>query len=230
MSWLSVFSMSPLLLLAVGLPLNAAASCAALWRGSVDAGGAVMGALVGTLIFTAGGPVFWLILAVFFLSSTGFSRFGWKEKAALESIHQKGGRRDLFQVAANGGVAAIMAVLFRCTGDPAWAVGFAVAFASSNADTWASEVGVLSRNDPVSILTFRPVPRGVSGGVSLIGSTASVGGALLIALAFAAGTLSFPRFPWGFARLIAFVTVLGSFGSLVDSLLGATVQARLSTR
>jgi uncharacterized protein (TIGR00297 family) len=107
-----------------------------------------------------------------------------------------------------------------------WAVGFAVSFASSNADTWASELGVLSRKPPVSVLGFRPVARGVSGGVSLLGSTMALAGGLLIGLVFALENLSLRIMPGGFLRVACFVTAGGFFGSLLDSFLGATVQAQ----
>ena len=218
--------MSLLPLLAIGLLLNAAASLLVLWRGSLDAGGAIVGTLVGTLIFACGGPLFWIILMAFFITSTGVSSIGARAKAGLAEMHQKGGRRDLFQVLANGGVGMIAAVVFRITGDPAWAAGFAVSFASSNADTWAGELGVLSRAGPVSLLGFKPVPRGVSGGVSLLGTLASLGGALFISLLFAALNISLGIFSAGFARLAAYITAAGFLGALVDSLLGAVLQAQ----
>jgi len=218
--------MSPLLLLAVGLPLNAAAGFLAYRRNSVDAGGAAAGALIGTLIFVSGGPFFWLILGAFFVSSTILGLYHGKEKERLSAIQEKGGRRDLLQVFANGGVGTATAGLYRLTGNPAWAVAFAVSFASSNADTWASELGVLSRRDPVSLLTFRPVPRGVSGGVSPRGFLAALGGALFIALIFTAENLPSHWVRGSFLGLVAFVTAGGFLGSLLDSLLGATVQAQ----
>jgi uncharacterized protein (TIGR00297 family) len=218
--------MSLLLLLAIGLALNAAASVLALWRGSVDPGGALVGTALGTIIFAAGSPLFWLILMAFFVSST---TLGWvrpAEKEALREIHQKGNRRDLFQVLANGGMGTLMALLFGVTRDPAWALGFAVSFASSNADTWASELGVLSRHGPVSLLRLRPVPRGISGGVSAAGCAASLAGAAFIGLIFAAENLSLRLLTGGFTRVAAFIAVGGFLGSVLDSLLGGTLQAQ----
>lgn len=218
--------MSLIILLAIGLVLNAAASVLALWRGSVDLGGAIVGTTLGTLIFAAGNPFFWLILMAFFVSSTVLGWVRPEEKEALKAMHQKGNRRDLFQVLANGGMGLLMAILFGLTRDPAWAVGFAVSFASSNADTWASELGALSRNDPVSLLRLRPVPRGISGGVSLAGCAASLAGAAFIALIFAAENLSLRLLSGGFVRVTAFVAAAGFLGSLLDSLLGGTLQAQ----
>jgi uncharacterized protein (TIGR00297 family) len=224
--------MSLLLLIPIGLVLNGAASVLALWRGSVDTGGAVAGTAVGTAIFAAGGPLFWLILMAFFLSSTALGRIRRGDKQWLEAIHQKGDRRDFLQVLANGGVGMVMAVLFRITGNPAWAAGFAVSFASSNADTWSSEIGVLSRSDPVSLVGFRRVPRGVSGGVSLLGCLMAVAGAAFVAVIFAAENLSLRVFgggeggAGGFLGLCVFVAIGGFVGSILDSLLGATLQAQ----
>ena len=218
--------MSFALLLAIGLALNAAAALLTLWRGSVDPGGAAAGTIVGTLIFAFGGPLFWVILMAFFISSTAIGHIRGKEKEWLKAIHEKGSRRDAFQVLANGGMGMLTAVLFHLTANPTWAVGFAVSFASSNADTWASEIGVLSRADPVSLLTFRPLPRGVSGGVSPLGLLMSVVGALFIAALFAVENELFRMVPGSFLRLAAVVAAGGIAGALVDSFLGATLQAQ----
>jgi uncharacterized protein (TIGR00297 family) len=213
-------------LVAVGLILNAVAAAIVLWRGSVDPGGAAAGVIVGTLIFVCGGPLFWFVLMAFFISSTALGSVGRNEKEALKKIHQKGGRRDMFQVLANGGIGAFCALLYRLSGNPAWAIGFAVSFASSNADTWASELGVLSRGQPVSLFTFRSVTRGVSGGVSILGSGMAIAGALFIALIFALENLALGVVPDGFPRLLGFVAAGGFVGSVLDSFLGATIQAQ----
>jgi uncharacterized protein (TIGR00297 family) len=222
--------MSLIALAVIGLVLNGGASVLAMRRRSVDAGGAVVGAIVGTAIFAAGGPLFWLILMAFFLSSTALGRIRRNDRRGLDAIHQKGERRDFVQVLANGGVGMAAAVFFRITGNPAWAMGFAVSFASSNADTWSSEIGVLSRFDPVSLVGFRSVPRGVSGGVSLLGCLVALAGAAFIAVIFAAENLSLRAVSARFPEVFLFITAGGFAGSIVDSLLGATVQAQYAGR
>ena len=162
----------------------------------------------------------------FFVSSTALGFAGRRQKESLKKIHQKGGRRDMIQVLANGGVGCLCAILYKLSGNPAWAFGFAVSFASSNADTWASELGVLSRGEPVSLFTLRRVTRGVSGGVSILGSGMALCGALFIAALFALENLSLGIVRGGFLWIAALVTVGGFIGSLVDSFLGATIQAQ----
>lgn len=212
--------------LALGLALNAAAAALVFWRGSVDRGGAAAGVVVGAVIFAFAGPAFWLILMAFFISSTALSSVGAARKEPLKRIHQKGSRRDAVQVLANGGVGAVCALLFRLTGSPAWAMGFAVSFASSNADTWASEVGELSRQAPVSILTFRRVPRGVSGGMTLLGTSMAAAGAVFIAAAFTALNLAVRAVAGGFLAVAGFVALGGFLGAVLDSLMGETIQAQ----
>jgi len=214
------------LLLAIGALLNGVASLLAFRRGSVNRGGALAGLVVGTLIFACGGPLFWLVLMLFFVSSTALGYVRARDKVWLQAVHQKGGRRDMLQVIANGGVGAACAVLYLVMNNAEWAVAFAVSFAASNADTWGSEIGVLSRHQPISLLTLRSVPRGVSGGVSLLGSGMALGGSFFIATAFAVANLAGRFLPPALVPLTLFVTAAGFAGSLVDSILGATLQAQ----
>jgi uncharacterized protein (TIGR00297 family) len=216
-------------LLAAGVLLNGIASVVAFRRGSLNAGGALAGAAVGAVIFGFGGPLWWIVLMVFFVTATAAGRVRHGEKEWLSSIHQKGERRDLFQVLANGGLGAVTAVLYRATGNPSWAAAFAVSFAASNADTWASEIGILSRAEPVSLAGFGRLPRGISGGVTLLGTMASLVGALLIGAVFGLENLALRVLPGGVLRIVLFTGVGGFAGSLVDSLLGATVQARYAS-
>lgn len=213
--------------IAWALTLNLLVAVGAYSRRSVTAGGAVAGASLGTVIFVSGGGFFWSVLMAFFFSSSILGRIKHAARSEAERITAKGGRRDAIQVCANGGLAAGMAVLHAFTGSPLFILGFAIALAAANGDTWASEIGVLSRRDPVSILTLRRVPRGTSGGVSPLGLIASAAGALFVALWFALGywgTSGWNALEVGAVVLV--VTAGGFLGALVDSLLGATVQAQ----
>jgi len=102
---------------------------------------------------------------------------------------------------------------------------FAAAFAAANADTWATELGVLSKTWPRKLTTWVPVPPGTSGGISLAGTIAAAGGSLLIA---AVAVLLWPGASTGAGDRLLFgviILVAGVCGSLVDSVMGATVQA-----
>jgi uncharacterized protein (TIGR00297 family) len=135
----------------------------------------------------------------------------------VAAAFSKGSRRDAGQVIANGGLAATLSVLYGLTGDVLWLAGIAGALAAANADTWATELGVLARHKPRLITTRAPVEAGTSGGVTGEGTAAAlVGAALIAAVAGALGG------GWGTALA---ATAGGLAGSLFDSLLGATVQA-----
>ncbi len=210
----------------IGIVLNLAIGYAAFRKNSVNSSGFLAGVLVGVSIYFFGGPVFWLLLGGFFVSSSLITRFKKAEKKQFDGIFEKTGTRDHLQVFANSITAVLLAVFYFITSDPVYLAGFVTAFAASNADTWASEIGTLSREDPISALTFKKVPRGTSGGISLLGLGASLAGSLFIAgLFFTAAVLI-----KGYSSVLAPVTILaaagGFLGSVIDSILGATVQAQ----
>jgi uncharacterized protein (TIGR00297 family) len=174
----------------------------------------VAAAIVGALVWIFAGWQAVLVLLAFFVPSTAISRLGRARKRELVDIG-KHGPRDAMQVLANGGVATVAAVLSHWFGAPLLAA-FAGAFAAASADTWATEVGTLARSAPRSILTFRPLTPGLSGGVTWQGSAAQIAGSALVALVAVLVHMA-PFWP---------VLVGGVAGSLADSLLGATLQTR----
>src|SRR5690606_20349729 len=132
-------------------------------------------------------------------------------------VASKGSRRDAGQVLANGGVAAGAAVVAGITGKPEAAFpAFLGAMAAATSDTWATEIGLLSRRPPRSIVTWRQVRPGLSGGVTPLGLAAAAAGGATIGLI---GSLGRPR-----RELVALGTLAGLAGSLADSVAGATVQ------
>ncbi len=206
-------SLAPLTNFDVGALLAALVAFAAWRAGALTAGGAAGAFLVGTATFGALGLPGACVLLAFFVSSVALSRVGKARKAALVDAGKQG-PRDGTQVFANGGVAALCALL-ALGGDQRFAAAFAGAFAAASADTWATEIGTLIGGRPRSILTFRTISAGLSGGVTFAGTLASVVGALLVAAVAAAA---------GFGSIAA-IGLAGVAGSLADSVLGASVQS-----
>jgi uncharacterized protein (TIGR00297 family) len=199
------------------------------WRQALSASGAVGAVLVGTLIFGLGGWAWGLLLVTFFASSSWLSHFRQADKEKVAEKFSKGSRRDIGQALANAGLGAILAVASVRYPDPLLFAAFVGVMATVNADTWATELGVLSRVPPRLITSGDEVIPGTSGGVTSLGIWASVAGAMLIGTVATAsvqlGSL-FSGNGWSL-RAISYsllAVVGGLVGSLFDSLLGATVQ------
>lgn len=208
-----------------GLVLSALIGWLAYRRGSLTRSGWAGAILTGTLTFGLGGWAWGLTLIAFFISSSALSHYrrAAKERVAGEKF-EKGGRRDLWQALANGGAGAALAALYALLGEPPLVLAaYAGVMATVTADTWATEIGVLSRTPPRMITTLRPAAPGASGGVSALGTLASASGALLIGLALLA--ISLAERGWWLPWIVPAALAGGLFGSLADSLLGATVQA-----
>ena len=189
---------------------------------SLDRTGAYAAFIVGVIIFGLGGWQWAVLLLTFFITSSGLSRVFRERKREANEKFAKGVQRDAGQVLGNGGIASLFTVMHVFFPQTIWPwLGFAASLAAVNADTWATELGVLSPNRPRLITNLREVvDKGTSGGVSLVGTLASLAGATLIgALAglLAPGGNKFIIFIW--------ISVAGFFGALFDSFLGATVQA-----
>lgn len=204
--------------LALGLVLAGTVAIVARRAAMLTTGGAIATALIGTLTFGVGGLAPAILLLTFFASSSLLSRQSSDRKRALVVRSAKSGRRDEWQVLANGAVPALLAAGYGLTHQDLWLVGVAGALAASNADTWATEVGVLARARPRLIISMRRVEAGTSGAISLPGTLAALAGALLIGIT--ASLLA------GSSALLYAASVGGLLASFVDSLLGATVQAQ----
>ncbi len=199
---------------AIGAALAAVVAAAAYRARALTVDGAWAAFAVGAIVFGAQGWAGAAVLLAFFVPAIAFSRIGAARKRALGDV-AKHGPRDAMQVIANGGIAACCAIA-ALRGGSAFAAAFAGAFAAAAADTWATELGVLSRREPVSILGFAPVAAGLSGGVTFPGTLASLAGAIVVgAIAAAVGMA-----PWWI------VAAGGVAGATLDSLVGASLQAQ----
>ncbi len=216
-------SMTTAVQMATALGASALVAGLAFWRGSLSRSGFFGALLVGTLTFGLGGWQWGVILAVFFVSSSLLSHFKETEKRAAAEKFDKGHRRDMGQVMANGALGAAIAVLSAIVPPEAvspafWFYLFVGVMATVTADTWATELGTLSKNPPRLITNGSIVEVGTSGGVSALGTAVSFAGGLLIGTV--AGLIT--EYSLGITALAG--AIGGLAGSLTDSLLGATVQ------
>ena len=218
--------MEPILL---GLLLSASIAGLAYWRKALTLSGAAGAIVVGTLIFGCGGWVWGLLLITFFVSSSWLSHYRNADKEAAAEQFAKGSQRDLGQTLANGGVGAALALVYAQHPEPVLFAAFLGVMSSVTADTWATELGILSRVPPRLITTGEPVLPGASGGLTRLGIWASLAGALLIgAMATLLTQLESLIQGNGWSLQAISLPLLamagGMTGSLVDSLLGATLQ------
>lgn len=174
------------------------------------------GCVMGTVAITAGWSWGALLLSLF-VSVSVLSRLGGEKKAKrLESVIAKSGERDAVQIIANGAMFTVAAIGSVIAPSPTWNALAAGALAFSAADTWATEIGTLSRSDPLLATTRERVPPGTSGGVTLLGTCAAIAGAIFIAT-----EATFAGWPVGPAAIAG-----GVAGAYADSVIGATLQAR----
>lgn len=227
--WPALVPASFLLRAAVGLILGGVIGIVGNWRGALSRGGALAATLVGAGVFTLGGWAWALLIVFFFVSSSvlSFYRSTQKEALADESV-TKDSRRDTWQVLANGGWLTLLALLafFRPDWRGPWLLPAAVGtMATVTADTWATELGLLSQIPPRLITTGETVPPGTNGGVTRIGTLSAVTGGLCIGfLAGIFAVLIGAALPFNPGWLTVIGGLSGLGGALFDSLLGATVQ------
>jgi uncharacterized protein (TIGR00297 family) len=206
-------------------------------RRHLTLGGCFWGALIGISLFMVG-PLFYIVLLTFFISSSILTKFKSSKKKEIQDKFDKGGERDASQVLANGLPGLIFAAghvwLYTVSQNivlsNALVYAYIASFATTNADTWATEIGVLSKVKPHWILDLRKrVDKGTSGGISKVGTLASLAGSMLVAsIALIVEVVIRnpipPESSWQKFLFIPLAGIGGFIGCFIDSLLGATVQ------
>jgi len=187
----------------------------------VDRSGALVGWLLGTLLFAFGGWRGYLMLVSLFVLGTSATRAGHRRKSRLGIAQEDGGRRGARHALANTGVGVAAAVLAVATPHrELFTLALVAAFATATCDTASSEIGQAYGRRHVLATRWRIVEPGTEGAVSLIGTLGGLVGAILVsAVAAAIGLI-----PWAAAPAV----VIGAFvGTAVESLIGSTAAGRM---
>lgn len=177
--------------------------------------------LTAITLFSIGGISVWGILICFFVLGSLQSKIRNAYKQKAKGLEYRTGSRSWIQVICNSLPAVIFMWIAVFTGirQPYLLATYAC-FAAAAADTFSSEIGMLSKRPAIDIVTWRPIPSGLSGGVSGLGFFAGLIGSSLL------GLFAFADFGW---RGYLIVVGLGFFGSLIDSVFGSTIQRKYRT-
>ena len=184
----------------------------------VNRSGALAGGLACFLLFAGAGPMAFATLAALFVMTWVSTRLGHHRKLALGLAERREGR-NAWQILANLGVASLGSVVFGVTGIRVWLVAALAALAEAATDTVASEIGQYRGPHALLITTWKRVPAGTDGGITIPGSiTGLAAGLVIVAVAELGGMI--PQ------RQLWIPVACGFAGMLIDSILGATLQRR----
>jgi uncharacterized protein (TIGR00297 family) len=192
----------------LGFALSCLISYLAYQKKSLTLDGALGAIVVGTFIYGFAGGFGFLVLMVFFFSSSLMGVFDQDKTPS---------KRTSIQVMANASLATFMAILYGLYQLEGFLALMIASIGVSAADTWASEMGKKSTSRPFHIFKLEPMDKGLSGAVSLRGVIASLAAALTFAFISSFVISSF--------FLVFMVGVISFSGSIIDSMLG-TVQVK----
>ena len=200
--------------------VNLALAVLALRLKMVNRSGAVCGFLLGVAVYLGYGYKSFLMMFAFFAIGSVATRFGYARKAARGVAERRGGARSWREALANSLAGAFFSLLVITTHhEGAFLMALIAAFAEATGDTVSSEIGQWISDRAYLITTFKPVPAGEDGGISVGGSIAGgLASALVVALAFGMGLCGKGGAAIALAAAVA--------GNLLDSVLGATLERR----
>jgi uncharacterized protein (TIGR00297 family) len=193
-----------------------------------DLSGLFSVALIGIILIVFADVTWFLVMLVFFIVASACTRYRYRDKAEMGVEQSQGGARGYRNVFANGVVSAAAAILYGVTTvttdpgiiamQPAFIALFIGSVATAAADTVASEIGVTG--GPAYLITSgKRVPAGTNGGITLLGETAGLFGAVIVVIAaFLLGIIDSSLFLIGISA--------GFIGTNIDSVIGAVIENR----
>ncbi|MGB3492658.1 MAG: TIGR00297 family protein [Elainellaceae cyanobacterium] len=217
----------------VAIALNAvlAAIATVIPKKLLTPAGLIHAVCLGVLVWGALGASGYAVIMVYFLVGSAVTRVGMAEKEAAGIAEKRSGARGPENVWGSALVAALCAVgillvrwqIFSGAAvsmlETALMLGYVASLSTKLSDTCASEVGKAYGKSTFLITTFKPVPAGTEGAVSLEGTLAGVVGSLAIAL-----------IGWGVGMIdllgIGLCAIAAFVATNLESVIGATLQDR----
>lgn len=184
----------------------------------LDAGGSLLAFVLALVILQTVGIVWLGLLIGFVVVGFVITKLFWDRKRRIGVTEGKSGIRGWRNVLANGGVPAILAAMTLLNiSETELAIGFVAAIATASADTFASELGVLSNRTYLITKPWLRVEPGTNGGVSVWGQFVALLGSVVATVAgvYLLG-IDWDQAWWAIGA--------GWIGCQIDSVLGALFE------
>ena len=204
----------------IGVWINAVIAGLAYLARSIDVAGAISAVFIGATITATLGLPGLAVMVAFFVIGSAVTKLGYRIKAARGIAQEQGGVRGWRNAWANGGVAACLALLAGLAAPglrELLSLGYVASVATAAADTCSSELGKAYARRTFLITTFRPVPPGTEGAVSLEGTLGGLAGGFVVAAVGVATGL----YGWPAAIVVGLSALLGC---LAESVIGTVAE------
>ncbi len=174
--------------------------------------GGIAALALGVIIFYFDGPVAAFSILFFFLTS-----------AILEHYHdipKEEKTKSFVQVMENAVPFIMFGLMYYGTNSEVALVSLFTAIAGACSDTWGSGLGYYSKEKVLNALSFEPIRKGESGGITLLGTFGELLGSLAIAL------LSLLMGGPNMLARCLIIFVFGFFTAYLDSVFGILLQVK----
>jgi len=207
--------------LLISLVLSTALALFVYWKKILTVASVICGWVTSILITLAFSYMGFTLLVVVCLVAYLAGKYKTKERQKIEKgIHEHNDKqRNHIQFLANMSVSGILSILHIITESDIYIIAFVCAISASICDSMASDIGVLSKGQTYNITTLKKQAKGLSGGVSILGLIASLITAIMMAIIYGI-FIEFELVPF------LVIVVLGFVGSIIDSIIGATIQVK----
>lgn len=186
-------------------------------RQKINLSGTIAAWLFTILIIFIGNWQSFSLVLMTFISTIITSRF--KHKNDVSNIVEKAKTKDIIQILANLFLPTLSIIFYGVFKNHLFLLCFICTIGESLSDSLASEIGILSKKNPINILTLKRVERGLSGGLSFLGTFASICGSFIVAL------FSYYFYNITLKHAILIIGIIFT-GTIIDSVLGATIQSK----
>lgn len=189
---------------------------------SLTRSGLVHATVLGVGLWSFLGLQGWLVCVAYLIMGSLVTKVKMKEKEALGIAEKRGGARgpeNVWGAAATAMMCALLTGVLPAFAEPLL-VGYVASLTTKLSDTFGSEIGKAYGKTTYLSTTFKRVPPGTEGAVSLEGTLAGVGGSLLLVAVARLLNVLPPGAPAAVSCVVA-----AFVATTAESIIGATFQS-----